>query len=131
MTTTTTTTRMYYLAMGAFWLVFGLITVFKPGLMDLFQTANGVQAKTAFSNHVWMHDGLDILAFCLLLFALSRETVSRNVLRVTALAALMPTIGITYSLLTTNYWSPLFIVAGLGCFAFVVWGFLLSARIKR
>ena len=126
---TNKSSRIYLICMGLFWLVFGLITTFSPSLMDMFQTEEGINAKTAFSNHVWAHDGLDIIAFCIILFALSRETISRNMLRAVALAALMPTIGIFYSLLTTSYWSPLFIGAGLGCFAFVVWGFVLAGRI--
>ena len=32
--------------MAAYWLVFGLITTFYPALMDLFQTAEGVAAKS-------------------------------------------------------------------------------------
>src|SRR5215467_11958040 len=116
-------TKTYFIAMGAYWLVFGLITIFHPKLMDLFQTENGVNAKTSFSDHVWLHGGFDIVALCVLLFALSREKVSRNVLRATALAALMPTIAIAYSLTQTSFWNPLFIGAGAGCFVFVVWGF--------
>src|SRR5258707_590062 len=118
-------TKNFFLAMTAYWLVFGLITIFHPPLMDLFQTDQGINAKTGFSNHVWAHGGFDIVALCILLFALSRETVSRNILRATALAALMPSTIIAYSLIGTNYWNPLFIGAGLGCFAFVVWGFWL------
>ena len=125
-----TSTKNYLLAMAAYWIVFGLITTFYPALMDLFQTQAGVEAKTAFSNHVWMHGGLDIISLCILLFALSGETLNRKMLRAAALAALMPTLAITYSLLGTNYWNPLFIVAGIGCFAFVVWGFWLAAKAK-
>ena len=121
-------TKPYFLAMTAYWLVFGLITIFYPAIMDMFQTENGVAAKTTFSNHVWLHGGFDIVALCVLLFALSREAVSRNVLRATALAALMPTIAITYSLVGTTYWNPLFIGAGLGCLAFVAWGFFLAGK---
>jgi hypothetical protein len=125
-----TNTKNYFLAMAAYWIVFGLITIFYPALMDLFQTEAGINAKTAFSNHVWMHGGFDILSLCIVLLALSRETVSRNVVRATALAALMPTTAITWSLVGTSYWSPLFIVAGAGCFAFVAWGFWLAAKMK-
>jgi hypothetical protein len=122
------TTRPYFIAMGVYWLVFGLITIFAPQIMGLFQTDSGVSASTAFSDHVWMHGGLDILALCILVFALSGIKVSGHILRATALAALMPAIAITYSLIATNYWNPLFIGAGLGCFAFVVWGFVLAAK---
>src|SRR6478672_2904122 len=104
------TTRIYLVCMTIFWLVFGLITTFYPRLMDLFQTEEGVNAKTTFSNHVWFHDGLDILAVCILLFSLLQQTtLSRKQVVAAALASLMPTIGITYSLITTPYWNPLFI----------------------
>jgi hypothetical protein len=126
-----TNTKVYFLAMTAYWLIFGLITIFYPTLMDLFQTETGVNLKTEFSNHVWLHGGFDIVALCILLFALSGENVSRNVLRATAFAALMPTTAIAYSLLGTNFWNPLFVVAGLGCFAFAVWGFALASSTKK
>jgi hypothetical protein len=124
----TQASKLYLTCMAAYWLVFGLITTFYPALMDLFQTDEGVNAKTPFSNHVWFHGGLDIISLCVLLFALSRESVSRNVLRAAALAALMPTIAIGYSLVGTPYWNALFIVAGVGCLAFVIWGFMLAGR---
>ena len=123
-------TRIYLTSMAAYWLVFGLITIFYPKMMDMFQSETGVGAKTSFSDHVWLHGGFDIIALCVLLFALSNEAVSRNILRATAIAALMPTIAITYSLLTTRFWNPLFIGAGLGCFAFVVWGFVLAGKVN-
>jgi len=123
-------TRLYLTCMGLFWLVFGLITTFYPKLMDMFQKEEGINAKTAFSNHVWSHDGLDIISLCIVLFALSLETVSRSIVRAAALAALMPTIGITYSLLTTSYWNNLFIGAALGCFAFVIWGLVLAGKMN-
>jgi len=124
----TTKTKIYFLCMAAYWLVFALITIFYPALMDLFQNQTAISAKSAFSDHVWFHGGLDIMALCILLFVLSKEKVSRNVLRGAAFAALMPTTAITYSLIKTDYWNPLFIVAGLGCFVFVVWGFVLAAK---
>ena len=114
--------------MGAYWLIFGLITIFCPQIMDMFQTDAGVSAKTAFSNNVWLHGGFDIVALCALLFALSGQQVNRKILRATAFAAFMPTIAIFYSLAATHFWNPLFIVAGLGCFAFVVIGFILAGK---
>ena len=120
--------KTYLVGMVLFWGVFGLITTFMPSLMDLFQTPEGIAAKTAFSDHVWRHDGLDILALCIVLFALSGTAVNARVLRAVALAALLPTIGIFHSLATTVWWNPLFIGAGLGCFAFVVWGFVLARK---
>ena len=123
--------RTYFLSMGAYWLVFGLITTFYVRIMGLFQTAEGVAAKTAFSNHVWFHGGLDILALCVLLFALSTLPPSRTMLRAAAVAALGPTIAIVWSLVATSWWNPLFAVAGLGCFGFAVWGFLLANRVGK
>jgi Flp pilus assembly protein protease CpaA len=123
--------RTYFLSMGAFWLVFGLITTFYVSVMNLFQSAEGVAAKTAFSNHVWFHGGLDILALCVVLFALSTLPPSRTMLRAAAVAALGPTIAIAWSLVATSWWSPLFAVAGLGCFGFALWGFLLSNRVGK
>ena len=114
--------------MALYWFIFGLITTFYPKLMDLFQTQTGINAKTDFSDHVWRHDGLDILGLSVLLFALSREKVSRNLLRAASIVALLTTIAISFSLITTSYWNPLFIIAGAGCFAFVVWGFVLAAK---
>src|SRR5262245_4650887 len=109
-------TRIYFIAMGTYWIVFGLITILYPKLMDMFQSEIGVNSKTSFSNHVWLHGGFDIVALCLILFTLSNETVSPKVIRAAARAALMPTIAIFYSLITNPFWNPLFIGAGFGCF---------------
>jgi hypothetical protein len=119
-------TKIYFLAMAAFWFIFGIITAFVPAMMNMFQTDAGINSVTAYSNHVWRHDGFDILAISVLLFALSRETVSRNMLRASAIVALLVTIAIFSSLVTTNYWNPLFIVPGVSCLAFSVWGFMLA-----
>jgi hypothetical protein len=116
--------------MAAFWFIFGLITMFYPPLMNMFQTEIGVNAVTAYSNHVWRHDGFDILAISVLLFALSRETVSRNMLRASAIVALLVTVAILSSLVTTDYWNSLFLVPGISCFAFSVWGFMLAAKTR-
>ena len=123
-------TRVYFIAMAAFWLVFGIITTFCPALMNLFQTETGINAATAYSDHIWRHDGFDIIAISVLLFALSRETASRNILRATAVVALLVTISIISSILTTPYWNMLFLVPGASCFAFAVWGFVLAAKMK-
>jgi hypothetical protein len=120
--------QLYLRSMGLYWLVFGLITTFYPPLMDLFQSAEGVAAGTAFSDHVWRHGGFDIFALCIMLFTLAQLPPNRRVLRAAAFAALMPTIAIAYSLVATPYWNPLFIVAGLGCFSFAVWGYVLARR---
>ena len=121
-------TRIYFTAMAAFWFIFGMITTFYPPLMNLFQTEAGINAVTTYSDHIWRHDGFDIIAISVLLFALSRETVSRNILRAAAVVALLVTIAITSSLLTTPYWNMLFLVPGLSCFAFTVWGFMLAVK---
>ncbi len=123
-------TKVYFIAMAAFWLVFGIITTFYPALMNMFQTETGISAVTNYSNHIWRHDGFDIIAISVLLFALSRETVSRNILRATAIVALLVTIAIISSMLTTPYWNMLFLIPGVSCFAFVIWGFMLAAKAR-
>src|SRR6478735_6442047 len=123
-------TKIYFIAMAAFWLIFGLITAFYPALMNMFQTESGISAVTIYSDHIWRHDGFDIIAISVLLFALSRETVSRNILRAAAIVALLVTIAIISSLLSTPYWNMLFLVPGLSCFAFTVWGFMLAVKTK-
>ena len=121
-------TKVYFIAMAAFWFIFGLITTFCPALMNMFQTETGTGAVTTYSDHVWRHDGFDILSISVLFFALSRETVSRNMLKAAAVVALLVTSAILISLFTTSYWNMLFLVPGLCCFAFAVWGFRLAAR---
>ena len=123
-------TRVYFMAMAAFWFIFGLITTFSPALMNMFQTETGISAVTDYSNHIWLHDGLDIISISVLLFALSRETASRNMLRAAAIVGLLVTVGISSSLLTTPYWNMLFIVPGVTCFAFALWGFRLAGKTK-
>ena len=120
--------KLYFIAMSAFWLVFGLITTFYPALMNLFQTQTGINSVTSYSDHIWRHDGFDIISISVLLFALSREAVSRNMLRAAAIVALLVTVAILSSLFTTSYWNMLFLVPGLSCFAFAVWGFMLAAK---
>ena len=122
------TSKLYFTAMGAFWLIFGIITTFFPGLMNLFQTEAGINAVTAYSDHVWRHDGFDILSISVLFFALSRGTAGRIMIRAGALVALLVTIAIFSSLLTTPYWNMLFIVPGVTCLAFTVWGFMLASK---
>ena len=122
------TTKIYFIAMAAFWFIFGMITTFYPVLMNMFQTEYGISAVTTYSDHIWRHDGLDIIAISVLLFALSRETASRNMLRAAAVVALLVTIAVISSLLTTPYWNMLFLVPGVICFAFAVCGFMLAAK---
>ena len=122
--------KVYFIAMAAFWLIFGMITAFYPELMNLFQTETGINAVTNYSNHIWRHDGFDIISISVLLFALSRETASRNMLRAAAVVALLVTIAIMSSLLTTSYWNMLFLVPGLSCFAFAVWALCLQQKSK-
>jgi hypothetical protein len=123
-------TKIYFIAMAAFWFIFGLITTFYPKLMNLFQTETGISAVTDYSDHIWRHDGLDILAISVLLFALSRQSASRAVLLAAGVVALLVTIAIMSSLLTTPYWNMLFLVPGLSCLAFAIWGSMLAARAK-
>ena len=123
-------TKIYFIAMAAFWFVFGMITTFYPSLMNMFQTETGISAVTTYSDHIWRHDGFDIIAISVLLFALSREIVSRNILRAAAVVALLVTIAIISSIFTTPYWNMLFLVPGVSCFAFAVWGFMLAAKTK-
>ena len=123
-------TKIYFLAMAAFWFIFGLITTFYPALMNLFQTETGISAVTNYSDHIWRHDGFDIIAISVLLFALSRETVSRNILWAATIVAVLVTIAIVSSILTTPYWNMLFLVPGVGCFAFAIWGFMLASKAR-
>ncbi len=123
--------RTYLNSMALFWLVFGLGTTFYPDMMRLFMTPEGIGASTPFSDHVWLHDGLDIISVCLLLFALSRLPVTPTTLRLAATVGLLPALGIINGVIATPYWKPLFIVPGLGCLAFAVWGFVLSRRLDR
>ena len=129
-TTKPNPTKIYFIAMATFWLVFGLITTFYPALMNMFQTETGISAVTTYSDHIWRHDGFDIIAISVLLFALSRETVSRNIIIAAASVALLVTIAIISSILSTPYWNMLFLVPGISCFAFVVWGFTLAAKTR-
>ena len=76
--------RTFFICMASFWLVFGLGTTFYPRMMQLFMTAEGIAASTAFSDQVWLHGGMDILAACLLLFALSTVPPTRTTLRLRA-----------------------------------------------
>ena len=121
--------RTFLLSMSAFWLVFGLGTALYPKMMQLFMTPDGIAASTNFSDHVWLHDGLDILSVALLLFVLSGVPATRMTLRAAAAVGLLPPIAMIYGLMTTSYWSVMFLIPGAGCFAFAVWGFLLSSRV--
>ncbi len=123
--------RLFFLSMAAFWLVFGLGTAFYPRMMQLFMTPEGIAASTAFSDHVWLHDGLDIISVCILLFALASVPATRTTLRLAATVALLPTGSIIYALTSTPYWKPMFLIAGAGCFAFAVWGFALSRQFPQ
>jgi predicted acyltransferase len=116
--------------MGIYWLGFGLITSFYPALMDLFQTDFGIESKTSFSDHVWFHGGLDILAFCVLLFALSSENLSKRMVQAVAIAALLPAFAIFYSVAATPFWTLLFVGSGVGCLAFSIWGFSLARKME-
>ena len=120
--------RIYFIAMGAFWLVFGLIATFFPALMNMYQTEAGINAITPYSNHVWLHEGFDILSVSVLLFALSRQAANKTMIRAAAIVPLLVTIAIATSLLTTDYWNKLFLFPGFCCLAFSVWGFKLAGK---
>ena len=116
----------YLRVLAAFWLTFGLITTFYPRLMELFMTDAGKNAGTAFSDNVWLHDGLDILAVALLLFVLSTLPATTRTLRAAAVVALAPVVAIVYSLVATDFYSPLFLVPAAASLAFAVYGFMLA-----
>jgi hypothetical protein len=114
--------------MAAFWMCFGLGTTFYPRMMQWFMTPAGIGASTPFSDQVWLHGGLDILSVCLLLAALSTVPATRTTLRLAATVGLLPVTAMIYTLAATPFWSPLFLVPAVGCFAFAVYGFLLASR---
>jgi hypothetical protein len=122
----TTSSRRFFIAMAIFWLLFGLGTTFYPRMMQLFMTPAGIAASTAFSDQVWLHGGMDILSVCLLLLALSMVPANRTILRLAATVGLMPTAAIVYTMIATPFWTPLFLVPALGCFAFAAYGFWLA-----
>jgi|TARA_B110000902_G_scaffold241406_1_gene291739 cytochrome c biogenesis factor len=124
-------TKNYFIAFAIYWGGFGLVTTFYPALMDLFLSNDGIKASTDFSNHVWMHGGIDILALVIVLLALSREKLSKNTIIATAFAAFFPTIAIVYSLVFTPYWSALFIGSGLGTLLFFVWGLYIGLKKEK
>jgi hypothetical protein len=123
--------RTYLKAMAGFWLVFGLITTFYSNLMQLFMTQHGINASTPFSDQLWLHEGLDILSVSVLLFALSAMPATKLTLRAAETVALLPTAAILYTLVTTPFWSPLFLVPAAGTFAFAVWGLALERRLEQ
>jgi hypothetical protein len=122
--------RTYFRVTAVFWLAFGLITLFFPHLMQLFMTQQGKDASTAFSDHVWHHDGLDILAVSLLLRTFSVLPARATTLRAAATVSLLPAVAIIYSLLATPYWSPLFLVPAVAALALAGWGFALAQDVR-
>ena len=123
--------RKFFLSMAVFWLFFGLGTTFYPRMMQLFMTPAGVAASTPFSDQVWLHEGFDILSVCLLLFALAGVPATKKTLQLAALVGLFPTVAVVYTLLTTPFWKPIFLVPGAGCFAFAVYGFVLASGVRE
>ena len=120
--------RRFFTSMAIFWLFFGVGTTFYPRMMQLFMTPEGVTASTAFSDQLWIHEGMDILSVCLLLVALSTVSTTKTTLRLAATVGVLPTAAIVYTWLATPFWKPLFLVAGAGCFSFAVYGFWLARR---
>lgn len=123
--------RLYFRALAAFYLVFGLITTFYPRLMQLFMTGRGIQATSPFSDQVWLHGGLDIFAVALLLSVLSVLPPTTLTVRAAAVVALLPTTAILYTLLTTPFWGPLFLVPAAVSLGFAVYGFTLARSLGR
>jgi len=123
--------RRFLTAMAIFWLIFGLGTTFYPRMMQLFMTPAGISASTPFSDQVWLHEGLDILSVCLLLWALSKLPATRTTMRLAATVGIMPAAAVVYTLVTTPFWTPLFLVPGVACLAFAVYGFMLANRIPE
>jgi hypothetical protein len=122
----TDTGRSYFRVMALFYLGFGLATTFYPRFLQLFMTERGIDASTSFSDQVWLHGGLDILSISLLLLAFSTVPVKTNTIRLAAIVPLFPAAAIVYTLIATPFWTPLFLLPAAGCFAFAVYGFVLS-----
>ena len=120
--------QVYLMCVAIFYLCFGLITLFYPKMMEMFQTDAGKSAGSAFANNVWMHEGLDILSVALLLFVLSRNGATPAILRATAIVALMPFIAIIYSYFETPFWNVLFLGPAVFCLIFSGWGFMLASQ---
>lgn len=120
--------RSYFRVLAVFYLVFGLITTFVPRLMQLFMTPQGVSAVTPFSDQVWLHDGLDILSVALLLATLSLLSPTVTTLRAAAVVALIPVVAILYSMTSSPYWNPLFLVPAVAALALAAWGMVLAQR---
>ena len=95
--------RPYFLAMAAYWTIFGLGAALSPGTMNAFLTPEGVAASTAFSDHVWLHAGLDLVTVGVLLFGLSFVPAGSLILRVAGVAALLPAVAIGISVFGTPY----------------------------
>lgn len=121
-------THQYFRALAVFYLGFGLITTFYPRLMQLFMTEQGISASTEFSDQVWLHGGLDILAICVLLFVLATLPPMRRTLQAGAAVALFPVVAIVYTFLATPFWNPFFLLPAAISLAFAVYGFALSRK---
>ena len=122
--------KVYLVAMSIFYLGFGMITLFYPKMMQMFQSPEGIAAGSSFANNIWMHEGLDILSVALILFVLSRNAVTPAILRTAAIVALMPFIAIVYSYFATPFWTALFFGPAVFCLIFSGWGFVLAAQKK-
>jgi hypothetical protein len=124
------TSKIYFIAMSIFWAIFGLIALFFPMLMNMFQTEAGVNSVTVYSDHVWKHDGFDIISVSVLFFMLSRQAVNPNLIRAGAIVALLVVLAILTSLFSTSYWNMLFVLPAICCLCFAVWGFSLASKSK-
>lgn len=121
--------RFYFLAMAGYWSIFGLGAALSPGTMNVFLSPEGVAASTAFSDHVWLHAGLDLLTVGVLSFGLSFVPAVSFMLRVAGVAALLPAVAVGVSVFGTPYWNGLFVIPGIGFLAFAAAGFILGHRV--
>jgi hypothetical protein len=53
-------------------------------MLQMFMTPEGIAASTTFSDHLWLHDGLDILSVALLIFVLGGVRATPTTLRAAA-----------------------------------------------
>lgn len=122
--------KIYLRVLALFWATFGLITIFYPRFMELFMTDEGEDATTGFTDNLWMHDGLDILAVTTLLLVLSTLTINRTTLIAAGVVSLKPAVAIMYSVFATPYWSALFLLPASAAVALGIWGFILAVRFR-
>ena len=122
--------KIYLRAMGLFWALIGVMNIANPGSMDSFLSETGLQVSNEFSDHAFFHGGMDIVAWAIILFALSFETLSKRMILIVGCSALAPTAAIVYSVVFTPYWTAMFLVTGSMAFGFFLWGLFVHSRIQ-